>query len=73
MLCILSGEIVVVESFEIVYSPYGMKNSIYDGDGDCVVLCCVVLYWGEPVERICNYNLLSICLQSCIGRVKWRR
>jgi hypothetical protein len=38
MLCILSGEIVVVESFEIVYASDGMKNSIYDGD-------CVVLGW----------------------------
>jgi hypothetical protein len=36
MLCILLDETVVVESFEIVYSSDGMKNSIYDGD--CVVL-----------------------------------
>jgi hypothetical protein len=36
LLCILLGEIAVVESFEIVYSSDGMKNSIYDGD--CVVL-----------------------------------
>jgi hypothetical protein len=35
MLCILLGEIVVVESFEIEYSSVGMKYSIYDGD--CVV------------------------------------
>jgi hypothetical protein len=53
MLCILSSEIVVVESFEIVYSSDGMKNSVYDGD--CVVLgwagvenlymCCSVEVW----------------------------
>jgi hypothetical protein len=37
MLCILSG-VVVVKSFEIVYSSDGMKNSFYDGD-------CVILGW----------------------------
>jgi hypothetical protein len=38
MLCIPLDEIVVVESFDIVSSSDGMKNSIYDGD-------CVLLGW----------------------------
>jgi hypothetical protein len=41
MVCFLLGEIVVVESFAIVYSSDGMKNSIYDGD------------WDEPAWRVC--------------------
>jgi hypothetical protein len=44
MLCILSGETVVVESFDIVYSSDEMKNSIYDGDCIGVSRCREFVY-----------------------------
>jgi hypothetical protein len=62
MLCILSGEIVVVEFFDIVYSSDGMKNSVYDGDCIGVSRCREFVYvlrcrslevnWGAVYEQV---------------------